>query len=481
MYLINDKMKYSVQFFIALFLISLATLALHSCANIIPPGGGPKDTLPPRLSMATPRDSATNIPVTTRNMVLVFNEYVQLQNIQENLIVSPTLKNIPTVDARLHNVTVRLRDTLEPNTTYTFNFGNAIKDVNEGNVARDFSYVFSTGKTIDRYTYRGKVFLAETGKTDSTLIVVLHSSLADSTVLKDRPRYYTRISGKGDFIFHSLPAASFTAYVVPNDYTKRYDDSTKLFAFLDNPVIVTGNTRVDTFYAYQRVKRKEKPVTLPGAVAKSATVNKPKEDNKLKLLAGSLESGNQDLLSDLLLTVNHKLARIDSSRILLCDTNYQAVKGYTLSLDTSRTKIRIHYDWKENIPFRLLITKDALADSAGNTLVKSDTLRFYTEKESGYGSLFLQFKNLDLRLNPVLQFVQSDRIVESVVLVSPEFKRRLFKPGNYELRILYDTNKNGIWDTGSFPFDRKQPERVQYIPTPLNIRGNWDNQVSVNL
>lgn len=472
------QMKHTVPFFIVILSVSIAMLALSSCANIIPPGGGPRDSLPPRLAMASPKDSAVSIPLTTKNITLIFDEFVQLQNVQENLIVSPTLKNIPTVDAHLRNVTVRLRDTLEPNTTYTIDFGNAIKDVNEGNVAKDFSYVFSTGKNIDHFTYKGKVFLAETGKADSTLIVVLHSNLADTAILKDRPHYYTRISGKGDFVFHNLPAGTFAAYVVPNDYTKRYDDSAKLFAFLDTTVTVGSSTRTDTFYAFQQIKKKEKTITAPKP---ATTTGKSKEDNKLKFLAGSLEGGNQDLLSDLRLTVNHKLSSVDSAKILLCDTNYQVVKGYHLSLDSTKTHIHIRYDWKEYVPFRLVIAKDAMADSAGNTLAKADTLHFYTEKESSYGSLFLQFKNLNLQLNPVLQFVQSERIVESVALTSPELKRKLFKPGTYELRVLYDTNKNGVWDTGRFPGDRKQPEHVQFIATPLNIRGNWDNQVSVNL
>jgi len=109
----------------------LLSMGLFSCANIIPPGGGPRDSLAPRLVQSFPKDSAVN--VTSQTMVLSFDEYITLQNINENLIVSPNPKNTPLVDGRLHNVHIKLRDTLEKNTTYSFDFGRAIKDVNEGN------------------------------------------------------------------------------------------------------------------------------------------------------------------------------------------------------------------------------------------------------------------------------------------------------------------------------------------------------------
>lgn len=470
------QMKYSVNFFLSLITV---IVLLPSCANIIPPGGGPRDSLPPRLVMALPKDSATNLSITTKNVLLTFDEYVTMQNIQENLVVSPTLKNTPSVDSKLRNITVRFRDTLDPNTTYTLDFGDAIKDVNEGNIAKNFSYVFSTGSTIDHYTYRGKVLLAENGKTDSTLIVVLHRNLADTAVAKERIRYYARITGKGDFIFRNLPAGNFAAYVLPNDYTKKYDDSTKLFAFLNTSVTVGSNTRMDTFYAFQEAKRKERARTATTAKPVN-NVNKTKEDNHLKFLS-SLENGQQDLLSDLQLAFNRKFATVDTTKILLCDTNYHALAGYTVSLDTSKTKISIHYNWKENLPFRVMIAKEAVADSTGNTLAKADTLRFYTEKESNYGSIHLQFNNLDLSRNPVLQFIQNDHLTESVPLTGPELKRRLYRPGSYELRVLYDTNKNGVWDTGKFFGEKRQPEVVQFIPVPLSVRGNWDNQVAINL
>ncbi|HYM92676.1 MAG TPA: Ig-like domain-containing protein, partial [Chitinophagaceae bacterium] len=93
-----------------------------------------------------------------------FNEFIDIQNVQENLIVSPLSKSIPDVTSKLNTMTVKLKDTLEPNTTYSLNFGNAVRDYNEGNVLKNFTYVFSTGNSIDSLQLRGKVILAENGK-----------------------------------------------------------------------------------------------------------------------------------------------------------------------------------------------------------------------------------------------------------------------------------------------------------------------------
>jgi len=456
----------------AIFIVSIA-LTVSSCANIIPPGGGPKDSLPPRLIGALPKDSAVNVFPKIIN--LTFDEYVTLQGVNENLIISPTLKNVPLVDNKLRVVTIKIKDSLEANTTYSLNFGDAIKDVNEGNILKGFNYVFSTGKIIDNYTYSGKVFLAEKGKVDTTLIVILHKILADSAIVKERPRYYTRINGKGEFTFKNLSAGTFRAYVLPNDYSKKYDDSTKLFAYRTEPIVISNNTPYDTLYAYEEFKQKVK-ISSPI----SSTDKNLKEDKRLKY-SNNLEGGQQDLLDSLTLTFNRKIKLSDSSKIVFSDSNFIPLKDYKLSLDTGKTKLTLSYKWKELNYFRLVIPKESVMDSAGMTLPKKDTLKFTTKKEADYGSIKLRFTNLNLAKNPVLQVVQSDNIVESISLSSFELIRKLYKPGSYDLRILYDANKNGIWDAGSFGKIKRQPEIVRLIPKVFTVRGNWDNEVTIVL
>jgi hypothetical protein len=446
---------------------------MSSCANIIPPGGGPRDSLPPKLIYALPKDSAVN--VNPKLITLNFNEYLTLQNVNENLIVSPTIKNNPLVDSKLRTITIKIKDTLDPNTTYSLHFGESIKDVNEGNILRNFKYVFSTGKTIDDFSYKGRVYLAEKGKVDTTLLVILHNNLNDSAIVKERPRYYTRINGKGEFSFTNLSAGIFRVYVLPNDYSKKYDDSTKLFAFRSDDLVISNNTPYDTLYAYEAFKTVEK-ITKPTETAGKNS----KEDKRLKY-AADFEGGQQDLLSNLNLNFNKKLQSVDSSKIAFCDSNYKALKGYRIELDTSKTKLSFIYPWKELSSFRIVIQKDAIADTSGITLPKTDTIRFITKKEADYGSIKLRFTNLNLSKHPVLQVVESDNIVESIPLTSYELIRKLYKPGNYDLRILYDTNQNGIWDPGSFGKIKKQPEIVKLISKVFSVRSNWDNEVTIGL
>ena len=468
-----NMMKYSNFYLPAIIPAIITIVTLYSCANIIPPGGGPRDSLPPRLMMALPKDSAIN--VTTKNITLTFDEFVTLQGLQENLIVSPTLKNIPLVDYKLRNLTIKIKDSLDPNTTYSFNFGESVRDVNEGNIAKDLTYVFSTGNTIDNHTYSGKVFLAETGKVDSSLLVILHPNLADTAIVKEMPRYYTRINGRGEFIFKNLPKTKFSVYVVPNDFSKKYDDSTKIFAFRNTPINLPDNTLFDTLFAYQEFKRKDKP-----AIASPVKLPAIKEDKRLKYIL-ELDNGQQDILTDLHINFAKKLTHFDSTQISLYDTNYQKLNGYSFSIDTGRSKIILKYQWKEASFFRIIMAKESVSDSSGITLAKIDTLRFSTKKEADYGSIRLRFTNLDLSKNPVLQFVQNEKIVESVPLISELFIRKLYRPGSYDLRILFDRNKNGIWDTGQFFGTKRQPEIVQQIPKQLTIKPNWDNEVTIAL
>jgi len=458
----------------ALFFI--AYMALNSsCAVIVPPSGGPKDTLPPVLVTALPKEAALN--VNTKKITLTFDEFVTAKEYQQNLIVSPNPKSLPLIEYKYKNVTIKLKDSLEPNTTYTINFGNTIKDVNEGNIAKNFTYIFSTGNYIDTASFHGKVMLAETGKNDSTLIVVLYKNLNDTAVIKNTPRYYAKTDSKGNFYFKNLPNGMFKAYVIPDDFNKKYDDSTKMFAFLDSAVNITSSTKEVTFYAFEEEKRKEKKKN--GSMAQPVVNPKNIKIDKQVKVKAQLDNGRQDLLNVFTLEFSKKLKTIETDKIHLYDTLFHPQEPLSFTTDSTFTKISIRHTWKEDFHYKLIIAKDAVADSFGSTLAKADTLSFASKRESDYGSIRFRFPNVDTSKHPVLLLISNEKIFESYTITQNQLFIKLFQPGDYELRVLFDRNRNKKWDTGNFK-NKVQPEIVKDLKKKITIKADYDNEFDVN-
>jgi uncharacterized protein (DUF2141 family) len=465
------------------FLLALLILANLSgttgCASIVPPTGGDRDSLPPLLVSVTPPDSSRNFE--GKRITLTFNEFVQIDNPQANLLISPTPKITPNVEAKLRTVTVAIRDTLEPNTTYTFDFGDAIRDINESNVLKNFTYIFSTGPSIDSLYFPGNVIIAETGKTDSTLLVFLYKSLDDSAVIKERPRYIARVDNNGNFMFRNLPPGQFAIYAVKDEGgQRRYLSRSQLFAFADTPVVVQSNPTPVTLYAFvakdtNTIVRSTTP-SIKGTGAKGAAA-----DKRLRVET-SLDNEQLGLLDSFHLFFRAAPLKIfDTSKLVLTDEKYEPLANYRFVQDTSGKQVTLFYPWTENTGYNLIIDKDFAEDTAGRKLIRNDTVSFRTRKVSEYGLVRLRFPNLDLTRNPVLLFTQGDKIVHSHIFINKEFYARIFRPGEYELRLLFDENKNGVWDTGEFFGGHRQPERVLPISRKITVKANWDNEVDITL
>ena len=236
--------------------------------------------------------------------------------------------------------------------------------------------------------------------------------------------------------------------------------------------MVSEKTKSDTIYAFEAFKKIEKKIYA------TTNTKDAKEDKRLKYNV-SFNNGEQDLLSALELTFAKKVSIKDSAAIKLVDTSFVPKENYTLTLDSAATKLSIGYNWPAGEPFKLLLTKGFVADSLGNTTAKSDTLSFYTKKEADYGLIKFKFPNIDTTRHPVLQIIERNEVINSYALTSNQLLIKRYKPGSYELRILFDTNKNGIWDTGSFQVNKRQPEIVIEIPKPISVRNNWDNEITV--
>ena len=462
---------YNILIFLAVAgLCYFLTVAGSGCAQIGMPTGGPRDTIPPVLLNSNPPNGT--IHFTGNKIVFTFDEYVHLQDLQKSLLTAPVPKIIPNITSKLKTVSIKIRDTLQPNTTYSFQFGNAIQDINENNPIHDFTYVFSTGNYIDSLQFHGNVILAETGKVDSTLLVFLYKNLSDSAVYKEKPRYIARVDTSGNFKFKNLAEGTYNLFALKDESgQKMYNNPSQIFAFADSPVHISKTITPVELFAYAEEKN-EKPVSSPA----------PNKKNPEKLLryTTSLSGEAQDLLTPLTFKFEVPLKDFDSLKMKLSDTLYHPIESALISLDTTKKIITVKNNWVEDTKYKLVIAKDFATDTLEDELKKADTISFKTKSEREYGSLKLNFTGLKKVAHPVLQFVQSNVIVNSFKITSPTFNVKLFNPGEYELRVLDDENGNGVWDPGDYHL-RKQPEKVIAIPKKISIRADWDNEYDVEL
>ena len=176
--------------YISIFLLILCV----SCAKRGSITGGLKDTLAPVLKSSFPDNYSTQFK--GNKIKLYFDENIKLKNLNKQLIISPPMKNEPLIipTTATKNLTITIKDTLQPNTTYSFNFGQSIADNNEGNPLNQFKYVFSTGDYIDSLALGGRIKDAYSKETESFVSVMLYEAnekFNDSTIYKEGPRYIT--------------------------------------------------------------------------------------------------------------------------------------------------------------------------------------------------------------------------------------------------------------------------------------------------
>jgi hypothetical protein len=463
-------MRASSIFYYFLVPISFVITSLFTggCAQIGLPTGGDKDTIAPKLIKANPESGSKN--VSSNKITLEFNEYIDVIDLTQNLIISPLQNKNPSITANPKTITLKFRDTLLPNTTYTVNFGDAVRDINEANIVKGLSFIFSTGNVLDSSTISGKVILAESGEYDSTLVVMLYKNAVDSTVTKKKPNYIAKVKRDGSFEFKNLPATNFKIYALKDgDGGKTYNSGTELFAFANEDISAANNEYI-TLYAYAEKKE----------ILNNVTLSTPRITLDKKLRATTNLSNRQDLLEPLEINFNNPLKKMDSSKIHITDTLYKKITGIKYSMDSTAKKLSLDVKWKAETPLVLIIDTAAVRDSAGNKIAKNDTIRFTTKRAEDYGKLTLRFNNLDLSKTLILQFLNGDVVKYSYPILGKEWTSNMFAPGEYGIRILYDDDKNGKWTPGNYA-KKLQPEKAVTLPQMLAVRADWENEREINL
>lgn len=197
-------------------------LFVVSCANIVSPEGGPRDTRPPQVLASDPPDRSLHFQ--SREIQIFFDEFVALKDAASQLFISPPLDKNPELRIRGKSVVVLLPDSLRPNTTYTLYFGNAIRDITEGNILADYTYSFSTGAVRDSLQLEGSLHDAFSGELVKDALICLYSGVEDSLFTRRRPDYITRSREDGSFHVYNLPAGPFRVYALQDANNNQYYD-----------------------------------------------------------------------------------------------------------------------------------------------------------------------------------------------------------------------------------------------------------------
>ncbi len=230
--------------------ITLTAGLLYACASIGSPDGGPYDETPPKFVRSTPEPNALN---NKRNKVTIeFDEFIKLEKASEKVIISPPQNEMPEVQANGKHIKVEFYDTLQANTTYVIDFGDAIVDNNEGNPMGNFAYAFSTGDIIDTMQVAGTVLNAADLEPVKGIQVGIHQNLNDSAFTKLPFDRISRTDSRGKFIIRGIKPGKYRIYALKDgNQNFLYDSKSEAIAFLDSLVIPDkedGAIRYDTVW-----------------------------------------------------------------------------------------------------------------------------------------------------------------------------------------------------------------------------------------
>src|SRR5574344_157044 len=325
------------------FLIIMVVLCA-SCARIVTPKGGQRDVLPPKYLSSKPKNNQTNFK--GKEIEVSFDEYIVLDNVNEKLIVSTPLKNKPNVSSHLKKLYIKDLDSLQDNTTYIFDFSDAIIDYNEGNSLSHYSFAFSTGNTIDTMVYKGKLIDSYSLKPAMGQYVTLYQNIDKKYQTTHLPNYITRTDSNGNFVFKNIKEGKYQLIAFEDkNQNQYYDLITEGIGFSDT-LISPYNDRKDTSLTINTRKRID---TFYFSQAKDTTfqINSSKLVNNRELVVAF----SQPISDSFQITFNQPKIN-DKDLIVQMNENKDTIHYYSignLTFDTLLAEIRSEEHFKEKI------------------------------------------------------------------------------------------------------------------------------------
>jgi len=523
------------KFFCLLLLVVMA-----SCAKRGSISGGLKDTIAPVLKASFPKNMSTNF--NGKEIKLVFDEYVKLKNINKQLIISPPMKNQPEIlpNNASKVITIKLKDELIPNTTYSFNFGQSIEDNNEGNPYSQFKYIFSTGTYIDSLKLNVKVKDALEKKVDNFVSVMLYEineKFNDSTIYKETPRYITNTLDSLKIVtLENIKAGKYLLVALKDNGDNKFNPKSDKIGFQKQYITIPNDTifELELFkekLAFAAIKPtqaaagrllmgyegnpKDAKITIKNGteIVPNLITQFPKKDSvqvwfkpiKADSLHISVEKGKyiKDFVVKLkkqkadtlgispefngtlplreryALNSNIPLVKFDKSKISIKNKDSLAI-DFTTEYDEFNQKLFLDFKKEEQQRYKIVLMPGALTNFYEK---QNDTLNFSvaTKNATEYGNLKVLLENVK-RYPVIVELTDKDGKVKGSAYTesSPTVEFLALEPSKYTLRIIYDDNKNKVWDTGSF-IEKRQSEEVIYFPKELDVRSNWDVEQPFNV
>jgi uncharacterized protein (DUF2141 family) len=530
-----------------LIYIVLSIVVISGCAKRGSPTGGPVDSIPPVLINASPKINSINFD--SKEIRLTFDEFVKLDNVDEQLIISPPINKSSFEVKPLNGVTKKVFlefiDSLETETTYSINFGNSIKDNNEGNPLTFFSYTFSTGETIDSLYVRGNISDAFDKETDDYISIHLYridSIFNDSIIFNNRPTYISNSLDSTYYQFKNIKEGKYLILAIKDiDNNYFFDPFYDKIGFIDSLITLPRDSIINFklfkeetsliwdkphfinsekigfgYYGKLDLKNIKIESSLPDSVNYTYTKENEKDTLIFWLSRNSFDSLNFNLIekdTTKLVTVKFDRAKdtlIDSLSISPKTTSIIHLKEtfklssniplkniedslitvrdidslivpFTTSINDNLDQIDIKFEVSPSDNYRLLILPEAIKDIRG---VSNDTLQYNVVSQSleDYGNVYLDvIRNSNSKF--ILQMIDSNGDVI-----------RVFKNVNQDAAYNFDYVRPGkyifrlIEDANNNDkwdtgnyLKKIKPERVYYFSNELEVRANWDLNETFNL
>lgn len=536
---IKPENKRFFQFFFLLCCL------IYGCAAMKTPEGGPRDTTPPKLVKAEPKNQSTNFKA--QKITLDFDEYIKLANEFKEFTISPEQERPPILKTKLRRLEITLQDTLEKNTTYTLNFGKSITDINEGNPIKNFSYVFSTGPKIDSLSMSGSVKNALTGEPEIDAVVLILPLSRDTIFGKRKPSIYTTTDSSGFFKLNNLRKDTYKIYALKEkNGDKIYQQFNDEVGFIKEPVVLNANVDslkltifkelASTFRILDRKLNNDGSISMsfnqklrkpgikvidPTAVDQNKLVQFNTSNDSVKVWLADLSfdsvkvvatdegkaldtikftrgkkdsytrnvtagdnisSGLLNPTENLKLYFNLPIQNIDASKITLYEDSIPR-KGLIIEKDSlNMLTYHLKYPWKQKEKYILKLNEGSVT-GIFNSKNKEINKNFSLGNDDDYGTLVIKVTVSDSAKNYILEVVNDKKdviLTTRRILKNETIRLANYRTGSYFARIVYDNNKNGIWDTGNIK-EGLQPEKIWFMPGELRLRANWVQEIDLKI